>query len=466
MASSLITAVRWKGTSLDVTSVRPRKTGPAELAGHRIIPLETEGALPETGTPELSALLKKACHGVQGRICLAIPTDQALLRVMDLPAAEESELQGMVELQVDRVSPFPLETMAVNFEVLHRNTNSFRVLIAAVRRDIIEQNASTFDKAGLLPHWMDVELPGWLYLLREAGQIAPEGRQVILLVTGKTCEMIVIHNGLPVMLRFLGLHGGLGSPEEIDEIADEMSYTLTALETEWGAVEASRLSIWSSEPPPPALMQALKTQTGLDAETHLLEELSPLSEGLARRAAEDRESAHLNLVPPEWHQKEAARRVQKKLLLATGVFFLVWGLAMAAFHAGMTMQQKKLSGLEARAGRIKKEAAEVREVQREVRGLELYGSRSHSALECLREVILLMPENMELTVFNYKKAGTVFLTGQIPGGADPIYAFKAALDKSELFEEIELGLTPTKTLRDGSKFSEFKITVNLPGGDS
>jgi len=99
MASSLITAVRWKGTSLDVTSVRPRKTGPAELAGHRIIPLETEGALPETGTPELSALLKKACHGVQGRICLAIPTDQALLRVMDLPAAEESELQGMVELR-------------------------------------------------------------------------------------------------------------------------------------------------------------------------------------------------------------------------------------------------------------------------------------------------------------------------------------------------------------------------------
>jgi len=465
MASSLITAIRWKEQSLDVTAIRPRKGGPAETDGQRIVALQAEGPLPEMGTPELSALLKKACHGLQGKICLAIPTDQALLRVMDLPAAEESELLGMVELQIDRVSPFPIETMAVTYEILHRNTHSFRVLIAAVRKEIIEKTAATFDKAGLLPHWMDVELPGWLYLLKEAGKISQAGRQVILLVTGKTCEMIVIHNGLPVMLRFLGMHGGLADAEEVEEIVDEMSYTLTALETEWGVAEEAHLNIWSSSALPPAMVAALAERSGLAVETAMIDELPPLSEGLARRAAEEGEFKHLNLVPPEWHQKETARRAQKKLLLATGIFLLVWALAMAAFHIGMAVQQKKLADLESRAGQIKKDAAEIREVQREVIALELYANRGHSALECLREAILLMPEDMELTVFNYKKADTVFLTGQIPGGADPIYAFKAALDKSELFDEIELGLTPTKTLRDGSKFSEFKITVNLPGGE-
>lgn len=466
MASTLITAIRWKGPSLDLTTIRPRKSGPAEIAGQRIVPLETKGALPEMGTPELSALIKKACHGVQGKICLAIPTDQVLLRVMDLPAAEESELQGMVELQIDRVSPFPIETMAVTYEILHRSTSSFRVLIAAVRREIIEKTAATFDRAGLLPHWMDVELPGWLYLLKNAGRILDHGRQVILLVTGKTCEMIVIHNGLPVMLRFLGMHGGLESADEIEEIVDEMSYTLTALETEWGVAEAAHLNIWSSSPLPPAMIESLAERSGLAVETAMIDELPPLSEGLARRAAEEGLFPHLNLVPAEWHQKEESRRAQRKLLVATGIFLLVWGIAMAAFHIGVAVKQKQIAGLEARAAKIKMAAAEVREIQKEVVALELYASRTRSALECLREVILLMPENMELTVFNYKKADNVFLTGQIPGGADPIYAFKAALDKSELFDEIELGQTPTKTLRDGSKFSEFKITANLPGGDS
>ena len=55
----------------------------------------------------------------------------ASMRAVALPTLVESEIKGMVDLQVDKFAPFPLEHMVVGLETLEQKEGSTRVLVAA-----------------------------------------------------------------------------------------------------------------------------------------------------------------------------------------------------------------------------------------------------------------------------------------------------------------------------------------------
>lgn len=484
MAPKLITALVWRADSAEWTTVKLAK-GQLDLAGHQETPLEPAGA--EFVNPARAAAVKAALGRAQADLCVGIPSDKVLMRVVDLPTADPAEMRSMAELQVDKFSPFPIEHMAVSLEVLSQKDNASRVLIAAVQRDVITALGDVLGPAGLLPHWVDVEVLGWWQLLKEQGQVPDKGRRVFLLADTSGTDLVISQDGVPVVFRSLGPAAGLSDDEYHAEIADEVGYTLTSLEAERGSAEGMRLSLWTwgQQLPPKlvvpggipapapraggepsrALVSKLREASALDVETRRLDSLPPLSEGLARRAAARGAAAGptgmLDLAPAEWRSREQARSARKGLLAATAVFLVLWLAGGSAFLGGLALQKKRLVAVKAQVARMEGPAEEIRALKEKVDSFEQYADRSHSALECLREVSELLTEGIDLTSFVYKKGNSVSLRGEADS-AEPIYAFFQAMEKSELFTKVKPEAVRQKN-QEGRSRSEFSLTADLPG---
>lgn len=80
-----------------------------------------------------------------------IPRDQAILKTLHLPKANAEDLPGMVEIQIAKELPFPVNEAVVDYtlDTATTDSGSADVLVSAVRHEQLEQYISTFHHAGL-----------------------------------------------------------------------------------------------------------------------------------------------------------------------------------------------------------------------------------------------------------------------------------------------------------------------------
>ncbi|MCH8854206.1 MAG: pilus assembly protein PilM [Planctomycetes bacterium] len=86
-------------------------------------------------------------------VIVDIPRDQAVLNTMSLPAVDLNDLAGMVQLQIAKELPFPLDDAVVDFAVTEQagEGQSADVLVAAVRCEALDFYTSVCTHAGLKP---------------------------------------------------------------------------------------------------------------------------------------------------------------------------------------------------------------------------------------------------------------------------------------------------------------------------
>ena len=346
--------------------------------------------------------------------------------------------------------------------MLEKEENHVRVLIAAAQNELVESLGRTFTRAGLLPHWMDVDILAWWYMLHEHGKIPNTGRQNFFIMDEDSAELVVIQDQCPIVFRSLGTHCGLSEPEEIEELAEEISFILTSLEAEWGAQASTRMSIWSSEPPSLEFVSTLSEECAMDISVHDLNELPSLSEGLARRSLK-KGADKLNLAPTGWLEKEYSRHIIRLLLMLTGLFLGLW-ISIVGVGVGMfKMQNGAYAQLQNEYTELNTAAKRVKEIQANVDSLKQYANRSHSSLEVLREITVLLPQSVDLTSYTYRKGKQIVLRGNAESES-PIFSFIEAMEKADLFVEVKTEGIASKRIR-GRAITEFKIVAILPGGE-
>ncbi len=84
-----------------------------------------------------------------------IPRDQAILKTLQLPVQDQDALPGMVEIQVAKELPFPVDQAVIDYAVAGGGSEASTestvadVQVAVVRQEVLSQYASTFQAAGL-----------------------------------------------------------------------------------------------------------------------------------------------------------------------------------------------------------------------------------------------------------------------------------------------------------------------------
>lgn len=474
MAHNFITALAVTGGALDWTTLKLVK-GRVEVAEHNTEELPAEAAA--IGSPEFAAAVARIAPHLRGEVCFGLRSDRVLMRIVELPTADSAEMAGMVELQVDKFSPFPVEHMAVSFEPLGQKGTTSRVCIAAAQREIITGIGDAFRPVKRLPAWVDVDVMGWWTLLKEQGEIPAQGLSITLILEPEGADLVICENGAPVVIRSLGSPAGVPEEEYFAELAEEIGYSLTNLEAELGVVAGMHVTIWHrGDGTPPkvavpgvaastgvaALAGRIRETCGVDVGLRRLDELPPLSEGLARRAAA-REGAMVNLAPTDWRTEEQSRVTRKALILATAVFLVLWSVGVGIFFGGLGIERNRLVAEKEAVAALEGPAEEIRALSEKIRSFEQYADRTHSALEAWREVVVLLPGGVDLLSFTYRKGASVSVRG-MANAPDPIYDFFQALEQSPFFVKVEAGDVRSKPVGNLQK-SEFSVTAYLPTQD-
>src|SRR5690554_3114988 len=152
---------------------------------------------------------------------VAVAGSAVITKIIDMPAGlSDDAMETQISLEADQYIPFPLEEVAIDFEVQGespRNSEQVEVLLAACRRENVEIRANVLELADLTPEKVDVEA----YAMERAFELIAEqlddqsGQVVAIIDIGATMTTLsVLVDGKTVYTREQ-LFGGKQLTEEI-----------------------------------------------------------------------------------------------------------------------------------------------------------------------------------------------------------------------------------------------------------
>jgi len=385
---------------------------------------------------------------IKSAVVMALPSTELLLRVMEFPAVDDEDLEGMIELQVDKFSPFPVDQMVVSHEVVSRDEESVRVLVAAAREKAINEAAAVLQKQGLRIERVDAALLGCWKNIVDAGELAESGRETLVLISGDCVEALTHENGVPKALSCLGKVPDLNDAEVAEEISQEVAHLLMGLEVEHGRVSRQMITLWS-DGDQRVFAHALKNVCSQEVSEKSLGILPSVAHGVALRNMSG--SGLLDLTPQAWCTAASCKRARRQLIGSALGVVCVWLLLVGGALGWIKFEKMRLKHLEQVDAELSKPANEVRQLRLQVSMIKKYTDHTYSALECLREISSMQPEGVDLTSFTYRKGESMHIDGE----ADSpllVSQFNEALNRSKLFSEVKPG-TRTLTKRGRHRFS-------------
>jgi len=153
---------------------------------------------------------------------VAVAGSAVITKTIEMEAGlSDDELETQLKIEADQYIPYPLEEVAIDFEVQGvspRNSERVEVLVAACRRENVEVRQEALEIAGLAARVVDVEA----YALERAysllaPQLAKGGNDLTVAVVdiGATLtNQSVLHNGKTIYTR-AQLFGGRSLTEKI-----------------------------------------------------------------------------------------------------------------------------------------------------------------------------------------------------------------------------------------------------------
>lgn len=101
----------------------------------------------------ISTLLRENVVGSLGsdHVVVGLPTGKTFSRTFTLPAAEEKNIGGAVEIEVDQYIPIPLASLSLDYEIIERSKEMITVIMSAVPRSLVDTCLLAVRNAGLTP---------------------------------------------------------------------------------------------------------------------------------------------------------------------------------------------------------------------------------------------------------------------------------------------------------------------------
>lgn len=370
-------------------------------------------------------------------LAVAVPTEDVLILILDLPTLDAGEISDMVELQAEEISPFPPERTHVAWEVLRElGQGASRVMIVLMAEQKLQRIHDLLLPTVGLPVRLDVEVMGWLEMMLVNGYLST-GDVWVLLLTGREATLVAWHGNTPVMIR------SLGDQEELsgEVVQEEIAQAQISVETAFPRARMEALQIWHfGEAPEWAAGSGVPWRTTV----HSLEQFPPATHGVLVRS---QLGYLLDLTPERWRTEVSARAARKKLIRVGGAVAACWLLLLGGLMGWGWTQSRRVEALEAENQANAPRIEEIRELTNQVRSLSQFTDRSRSALEALKILSESAPGIGALQVeeFRYRKQGRHVFNGTMGRNVQPFNRFLDALTGSDQLSVEDYDLQQTRS---------------------
>ena len=142
-------------------------------------------------------------------VALALPASAVITKKILAPASLKGvDLENQVETEANQVIPFPLDEVNLDFQVLGPspgNSDDVQVLLAAARKEKVEDRVAVVQAAGLKALIMDVESYASQTAFENIAHLLPnkgaEQTVAVIDIGAQNMHINVLHNNESVYLR-------------------------------------------------------------------------------------------------------------------------------------------------------------------------------------------------------------------------------------------------------------------------
>lgn len=147
------------------------------------------------------------------KVSLSVSGPAAIIRCVDFPLMDEGELKKALKFEAQKHIPFAADEVNLDSFILkqYAHENKMLVLLAAVKKDFLNQRIELFSKAGLKAGLADIDSLclvnafNYNYDLHDAGL---ENKSVALLNIGADYSNLdILEGGIPVLSRDIPIAG-------------------------------------------------------------------------------------------------------------------------------------------------------------------------------------------------------------------------------------------------------------------
>jgi Tfp pilus assembly protein PilN len=430
-------AVLPREAAVDIAVARGNGAGPT---------IDRQESLPG-GVEALSAARQQIDPGAH-RIVTAVKGEDVWFHVLSLPTTVPKEVAQMLELQMDTLTPLPLEEVVYGFEPLGTTADATKVLVAIAAKAAVNERVEALEAAGLAPALVSVDTLALFRGAQRAGLLATDARlNALIEVTPTAGHIVLFSDGQPLSIRTVMVS------DDPQGLIAELQRTLITAQVEH-AREAGTVTFatWHEELRD-AVEQLRRVWHGTAEALSNGRVPSPVACLCLEAAAAT--GPQVNLLPDEWRVKRRSDRYRRSLVLAGIGLAGLYVLALLAFLVAMAVEQSHVRSARARVEALRPAYSAARQLHGTLTAMKLQLDNKYSALEVLREVTRLMPDGVTLNGFAFKKDQNVTLRGQSASAVNA-NEFISRLEKSEFFASVK-----TVSVRTERNLTKFEVIGNL-----
>lgn len=365
-------------------------------------------------TKDWQALLKPTLN------VACLPPDKVFLRALHLPTSDFAEMQSMVELQLEKVSPLPVAQIVWSFEVLpHSSSDMQTIVVIIVARQYVEEYLGQLEGAGYLADRL--ELP--LIDLLQATKIDEDG--VWVYPAGESAEGPCLvawwYGGVLQNISLVSLPAG---EQRGPNLQNQLVQIMWAGEMEGWITSTPKFHLVADEE------IAREWQTYLPA-GYPVEAVPPptpteIANRTARRAASDR--PRTPLLPPEYAARYKQRFVDRLWMRGLGAAVMAYILIVLGYFAWVQFEAFKLRSVESDIAELGPAYTNTIQIRERMRVLQEQMDLQFAGLDCYKAIAETMPAEVTLDSLGFDRR-KLTLSGTA-SGEPPVYDFNEKLRNS------------------------------------
>jgi hypothetical protein len=381
-----------------------------------------------------------------------LPSNQVFLRVLQVPAADTSEVAAMLELQLEKLSPLPPHQIVWSFELAPQSAGAAMqtVIVVIVARDGVEQFLGQLEGAQFQADRLEVPCLHQLLATNFEG----DGVWVYPLNSGdKKLALVAWWYGNALQqLQLLHLPD---SPAAAEALADQLNKMAWAGEMEGWLTGPAPWHLVADEPALSTWKAPIESWREEPVRQVVPLSSDALAEAAARRAVRGQSNA--NLLPVEHSLRYRQKFVDGLWMSGLSALLLVYVLGVVVYFGALHFRKYQLTQVQAQVASLRDSYTNAVRLKERIDVLENQLNLKYAALDSWQAVSQLLPADLTLTSLQFSKGQRVTLHGTAPPNqVSQLYDYTESLknvvvDGQPLFQTVS---TPSHNIRPGPAGSQ------------